>query len=35
MIVDAFDVDQTLELSGGPVRIASLLCLKSEGHLLA
>jgi hypothetical protein len=30
----AFDVDETLEISGGPVRLGMLLDLKSQGHIL-
>ena len=34
MKIYAFDVDDTLEVSGGPVSIASVGDLKSHGHIL-
>ena len=34
MNVYAFDVDETLEISGGPVTFASLVSLRQEGHIL-
>lgn len=34
VIVYAFDVDETLEVSGGPVKIAELVELKKRGHIL-
>jgi hypothetical protein len=34
MKIYAFDVDDTLEVSGGPVSIASVGDLKSRGHIL-
>ena len=34
MIVYAFDVDETLELSGGPVRIADIIPLRDGGHIV-
>lgn len=34
MKVYAFDVDETLEVSGGPVTLASLIELRKEGHCL-
>lgn len=34
MKVYAFDVDETLEVSGGPVRLSSLVSLREEGHCL-
>ena len=29
-----FDVDETLECSGGPIELDSLVALRSEGHIL-
>lgn len=34
MNIYAFDVDETLEVSGGPVKIADLIALKQAGHVL-
>ena len=34
MKIYAFDVDDTLEVSGGPVSIVSISILKPEGHIL-
>ena len=34
MKIYAFDVDETLEVSGGPVKINDLVTLKKEGHIL-
>ena len=34
MKIYAFDVDDTLEVSGGPVSIESVRSLKSEGHIV-
>ena len=34
MVLYAFDVDQTLWLSGGPIRPADLMELRNSGHLL-
>ena len=34
MKIYAFDVDDTLEASGGPVSIESVRTLKSEGHIV-
>jgi hypothetical protein len=34
MNIYAFDVDDTLELSGGPITIASIGDLKSQGHIV-
>jgi len=34
MKIYAFDVDDTLEVSGGPVSIESVRSLKSEGHII-
>jgi Sigma-70 region 2 len=34
MVVYAFDVDQTLWLSGGPITFADLMELRNSGHLL-
>jgi len=34
MKVYAFDVDETLEVSGGPVTMASLMALRVEGHIV-
>jgi hypothetical protein len=30
----AFDVDETLELSGGPVRLADVVRLRKDGHIV-
>jgi hypothetical protein len=30
----AFDVDDTLEVSGGPIEVASLKALKAAGHII-
>lgn len=32
--VFAFDVDETLEVAGGPVKIADIAALKAEGHIV-
>lgn len=32
--VYAFDVDETLEISGGPVTLADMMALKQEGHIV-
>jgi hypothetical protein len=32
--VFAFDVDETLEISAGPVKLASLMQLRVEGHIV-
>lgn len=34
MRIYAFDVDDTLEISGGPISIASVWRLRAEGHIL-
>jgi hypothetical protein len=34
MKIYAFDVDDTLEVSGGPVSVVSVSSLKSEGHIV-
>ena len=34
MKIYAFDVDDTLEVSGGPVSIVSVGSLKAEGHIV-
>ncbi len=34
MVLYAFDVDQTLWLSGGPINLADLMELRNSGHLL-
>jgi hypothetical protein len=34
MVLYAFDVDQTLWLSGGPIKLADLMELRNSGHLL-
>jgi uncharacterized SAM-dependent methyltransferase len=34
MKVYAFDVDETLEVSGGPITLSSLVELANEGHIL-
>jgi len=34
MKIYAFDVDDTLEVSGGPVNLVSVGSLKSEGHIV-
>ncbi|TMB06219.1 MAG: hypothetical protein E6J70_00890 [Deltaproteobacteria bacterium] len=34
MMIYAFDVDDTLEISGGPVRLAELVVLRRAGHVL-
>ena len=34
MKIYAFDVDDTLEVSGGPVSLESVRSLKSEGHIV-
>lgn len=34
MKVWAFDVDETLEVSGGPVKLQSLMDLRNEGHIV-
>ncbi len=34
MVLYAFDVDQTLWLSGGPIKLADLMGLRNSGHLL-
>jgi hypothetical protein len=34
LIVYAFDVDDTLEISGGPVSLQSLINLRAEGHVV-
>lgn len=34
MKVYAFDVDEMLEVSGGPVRLADLLALRQAGHVV-
>ena len=32
MIIYAFDVDETLSISGGPINITDLLVLRGQGH---
>jgi hypothetical protein len=34
MKIYAFDVDETLEVSGGPIRIVSVDSLKPQGHIV-
>ncbi len=34
MKIYAFDVDDTLEVSGGPVRITSVITVKTDGHIV-
>ena len=34
MKIYAFDVDDTLEVSGGPVSIVSVRSLRPEGHIV-
>jgi hypothetical protein len=34
MNVYAFDVDETLELSGGPVKIVDVVALRAAGHIV-
>lgn len=34
MMIYAFDVDETLEVSGGPVRVQALCELRSRGHII-
>lgn len=34
MKIYAFDVDDTLELSGGPISFMSVECLREEGHIV-
>ena len=34
MVVYAFDVDETLELSNGPVKLADLVVLREHGHIV-
>ena len=34
MNIYAFDVDETLDVSGGPITIASVESLKTEGHII-
>lgn len=34
MIVYAFDVDETLEVSGGPITLQSMMDLRIQGHIV-
>ena len=34
MVVYAFDVDETLEVSNGPVRLVDLVKLREDGHIV-
>ena len=34
MKVYAFDVDETLEISGGPIKLSDLVQLKQDGHVV-
>jgi hypothetical protein len=34
LIVYAFDVDETLEISGGPVKLSDLQALRDQGHIV-
>lgn len=34
MKVWAFDIDETLEVSGGPIKLMDLITLRREGHIL-
>jgi hypothetical protein len=34
MKIYAFDVDETLELSGGPIKVSDVLALKKERHVI-